>query len=193
MNKKLFNIAILSLFLSLFLAAQTHAAPLRSPKGDTPDNSLYRKAKFIIKGKVKQIRNKRSFNGDMTFTRTTIAVSEELKGKAGGKTIIVEIQEKEADEEAESGDPSLADKRPQFEKGEDVLLFLTRSFWRKNVYYLADSHSGKYSICPDDSLQREPCFETLAEEEDINEEEVQNEEKHAEDDNSSTQSEAENN
>ncbi|MEK7523374.1 MAG: hypothetical protein AAB569_07325, partial [Patescibacteria group bacterium] len=32
------------------------------------------------------------------------------------------------------------------EKGEQVLLFLTNSFWRKNVYYIVGGISGKYTI-----------------------------------------------
>ena len=35
---------------------------------------------------------------------------------------------------------------PTLEKGEQALLFLTNSFWRKNVYYIVGGISGKYTI-----------------------------------------------
>ena len=35
---------------------------------------------------------------------------------------------------------------PRLERGEQALLFLTNSFWRKNVYYIVGGISGKYTI-----------------------------------------------
>src|SRR3989338_3646950 len=42
---------------------------------------------------------------------------------------------------------------PSLGKGEQVLLFLTNSFWRKNVYYIVGGVLGKYAICPDDTVR----------------------------------------
>lgn len=163
MSKILLNTAILSLFLSLFIAAQAHAAPLKQGKGETPDDNLYRKARFIIRGKVKQIRTKKSFNGEIVYTRATISVSEGIKGKIPGKTITVEHQE-DSEAELSAFSSEAENEQPKFEKGEETLLFLTRSFWRKNIYYLIDGYGGKYSICPNDSLQHDPCFKVSDEE-----------------------------
>ena len=61
---------------------------------------------------------------------------------------------------------------PTLEKGERVLLFLTNSFWRKNVYYIVGGVLGKYAICSDDTVRMgSSCDEE--DEDDTNEEVVQ--------------------
>ena len=75
-------------------------------------------------------------------------VREVVKGKNIKKNITVEY------EGGEVGDIGVrVEDEPTLEKGEQVLLFLTNSFWRKNVYYIGGGVLGKYAICTDDTVR----------------------------------------
>ena len=45
------------------------------------------------------------------------------------------------------------EENPSLEQEEKVILFLTNSFWRKNIYYIVGGASGKYAVCANDTVK----------------------------------------
>ena len=108
---------------------------------------LAQDAKIIVRGEVKSVRSYKGIN-DVIYTRASVLVSDVIKGKNIKKNITVEY------EGGEVGDIGMrVEDEPTLEKGEQVLLFLTNSFWRKNVYYIVGGVLGKYAICTDDTVR----------------------------------------
>ena len=104
-------------------------------------------AKIIVQGEVKSVKSYKGIN-DIIYTRASVLVSDVFKGKIAKKNITVEYRG------GEVGNVGLSvEDEPSLEKGERVLLFLTNSFWRKNVYYVVKGVSGKYAICSDDTVR----------------------------------------
>ena len=151
MSKKLTVIAFFCLFLFVFAPSKSFANT--NDFGDSEIFSsdsakiLIKEAKIIIKGEVKSIKLFRGIN-DVVYTRASVLVSETIKGKIAKKNITVEYRTDEADNL-----DLLAEESPNLEQGEDVILFLTNSFWRKNIYYIVGGASGKYAVCDDDTVK----------------------------------------
>lgn len=128
---------------------------------------LTKEAKIIIKGEVKSVKLSKGIN-DVIYARASVLVNEVIKGKVAKKNITVEYKEGETDDFG-----LLTKNTPSFEQGEVVILFLTNSFWRKNVYYLVGDASGKYAICADDTVVvRYSCDEENQEAENIISDEI---------------------
>ena len=101
---------------------------------------LAKEAKIIVQGEVKSVKSYKGIN-DIIYTRASFSVNDVFKGKIAKKNITVEY------EGGEVGNLGLSvEDEPSLEKGEQALLFLTNSFWRKNVYYIVGGISGKYTI-----------------------------------------------
>ena len=174
MNKQISNgvnkniIAIASLFLALtfFLPVSSFALMI-----ERSAEELAQDAKVIVQGEVKNVRSYKGING-VIYTRALVMVNDVIKGKNIKKNITVEY------EGGEVGDVGVwVEDEPSLEKGEQVLLFLTNSFWRKNVYYIVGGVLGKYAICSDDTVRiGSSCDENNETDKDINEEEIQNSE-----------------
>ena len=174
MNKQISNrvnkniIAIASLFLALtfFLPVSSFALMI-----ERSAEELAQDAKVIVQGEVKNVRYYKGING-VIYTRALVMVNDVIKGKNIKKNITVEY------EGGEVGDVGVwVEDEPSLEKGEQVLLFLTNSFWRKNVYYIVGGVLGKYAICSDDTVRiGSSCDENNETDKDINEEEIQNSE-----------------
>ena len=172
MNKNITVIASLFLALTFFLPTSSFALMI-----ERSAEEIAQDAKVIIQGKVKSVRSYTGING-IIYTRASVLVSDVIKGKNIKKNITVEY------EGGEVGPPRLS---PHSEAGgeagdigvfvedEQVLLFLTNSFWRKNVYYIVGGVSGKYAICPGDSVLI-GCFCDKEDEAVVDEEEIQNSE-----------------
>lgn len=141
MNKNIIAIAFLFLALVFFSPAKSFAL-----MADMGTAELAQEAKIIVQGEVKSVKSYKGIN-DIIYTRASFLVSDVVKGKIAKKNIIVEY------EGGEIGDDSFwAEDEPTLEKGEQALLFLTNSFWRKNVYYIVGGVLGKYAICSDDTI-----------------------------------------
>ena len=141
MNKNI--IATAFLFLALIFFSPVSSFALMIEKGA---EELAQDAKVIVQGEVKSVRSYKGING-VIYTRASVVVSDVIKGKNIKKNITVEY------EGGEVGDVGVfVEDEPTLEKDEQVLLFLTNSFWRKNVYYIVGGVLGKYAICPDDTV-----------------------------------------
>ena len=142
MNKNI--IATAFLFLALIFFSPVSSFALMIEKGA---EELAQDAKVIVQGEVKSVRSYKGING-VIYTRASVVVSDVIKGKNIKKNITVEY------EGGEVGDIGVrVEDEPTLEKGEQVLLFLTNSFWRKNVYYIVGGVLGKYAICSDDTVR----------------------------------------
>ena len=142
MNKNILVIASLFLALTFFLPASSLALMIEKSAEE-----LAQGAKVIIQGEVKSVRSYKGING-VIYTRASVLVSDVIKGKNIKKNITVEY------EGGEVGDVGVrVEDKPSLEKDEQVLLFLTNSFWRKNVYYIVGGVLGKYAICSDDTVR----------------------------------------
>lgn len=158
MSKKNTIIAFFLLFLVVF-------APLKSfaSQNDFEDSEMFsedstkiltKEAKLIVKGEVKNIKLTKGIN-DITYARASVLVDEFIKGKLSKKNILVEYRVGEMDNSSLPTEENL-----NFEQGEEVILFLTNSFWRKNIYYIIGGASGKYAVCDDDTIKTgTPCDE----------------------------------
>ena len=155
MSKKITIIAFFLLFLFVFAPAKSFANT--NDFGDSEIFSadsakmLTREAKIIIKGEVKSVKSFRGIN-DVVYTRASVLISDFIKGKVAKKNIIVEYKKGEVDL-ADSFMSLETENAPSLKQGEDVILFLTNSFWRKNVYYLVGGSSGKYALCADNTVK----------------------------------------
>src|SRR3972149_2374273 len=142
MNKNITVIASLFLALTFFLPTSSFALMI-----ERSAEEIAQDAKVIIQGKVKSVRSYKGING-IIYTRASVLVSDVIKGKNIKKNITVEY------EGGEVGDIGVwVEDEPSLEKGERALLFLTNSFWRKNVYYIVGGVLGKYAICSDDTVR----------------------------------------
>ena len=142
MNKNIIAIAFLFLALTFFSPASSFALMIEKSAEE-----LAQDAKVIIQGEVKSVRSYKGING-VIYTRASVVVNDVIKGKNIKKNITVEY------EGGEVGDVGVrVEDEPTLEKGEQVLLFLTNSFWRKNVYYIVGGVLGKYAICSDDTVR----------------------------------------
>ena len=142
MNKNIIVIASLFLALTFFSPISSFALMIEKSAEE-----LSQDAKVIIQGEVKSVRSYKGING-VIYTRASVVVNDVIKGKNIKKNITVEY------EGGEVGDVGVrVEDEPTLEKGEQVLLFLTNSFWRKNVYYIVGGVLGKYAICPDDTVR----------------------------------------
>ena len=142
MNKNILVIA--SLFLALIFFSPVSSFALMIEKSA---EELAQDAKMIIQGEIRSVRSYIGINC-VSYTRASVLVSDVIKGKNIKKNITVEY------EGGEVGDIGVwVEDEPTLEKGEQVLLFLTNSFWRKNVYYIVGGVLGKYAICTDDTVR----------------------------------------
>ena len=142
MNKNILVIA--SLFLALIFFSPVSSFALMIEKSA---EELAQDAKMIIQGEIRSVRSYKGING-VIYTRASVMVREVVKGKNIKKNITVEY------EGGEVGDIGVrVEDEPTLEKGEQVLLFLITSFWRKNVYYIVGGVLGKYAICTDDTVK----------------------------------------
>ena len=142
MNKNILVIA--SLFLALIFFSPVSSFALMIEKSA---EELAQDAKVIIQGEVRSVKSYKGING-VIYTRALVLVSDVIKGKNIKKNITVEY------EGGEVGDVGVrVEDEPSLEKGEQILLFLTNSFWRKNVYYIVGGVLGKYAICSDDTVR----------------------------------------
>ena len=142
MNKNIIAIAFLFLALTFFLPVSSFALMIEKSAEELAQN-----AKIIVQGEVKSVKSYKGING-VIYTRASVLVNDVIKGKNIKKNITVEY------EGGEVGDIGVwVEDEPSLEKGEQVLLFLTNSFWRKNVYYIVGGVLGKYAICPDDTVR----------------------------------------
>ena len=162
MKRNIIAIAFLFLALSFFSPVESLASMADIGTAElTPD------AKVIVQGEVKSVKFYKGIN-DIIYTRALVLVNDVIKGKVAKKNITVEYRG------GEVGNLGLSiEDEPTLEKGERVILFLTNSFWRKNVYYVVGGVLGKYAICPDDTVRiGSSCGQD--EEFVINEDEIQN-------------------
>lgn len=135
MKKIISATVFLFLALAFFSPAKSFAL-----MADIDGEDLAKEAKIIVQGEVKSIRSYKGIN-DVIYTRASVSVSDVFKGKIAKKNITVEYRG------GEVGDLGLSiEDEPTLEKGEQVLLFLTNSFWRKNIYYIVGGISGKHTI-----------------------------------------------
>lgn len=135
MKKITLAIAFLFLTLSFFLPANSFAL-----MADMGTEELAKEAKIIVQGEVKSVKSYKGIN-DIIYTRALVSVSDVFKGKIAKKNITVEYRG------GEIGRLGLSvEDEPTLEKGEQALLFLTNSFWRKNVYYIVGGVLGKYTV-----------------------------------------------
>jgi len=142
MNKNIIVTASLFLALTFFSPISSFALMIERNAAE-----LAQDAKVIIQGEVKSVRSYKGING-VIYTRASVLVSDVIKGKNIKKNITVEY------EGGEVGDVGVrVEDKPSLEKDEQVLLFLTNSFWRKNVYYIVGGVLGKYAICSDDTVR----------------------------------------
>ena len=142
MNKNI--IVIASLFLALIFFSPVSSFALMIEKSA---EELAQDAKVIVQGEVRSVKSYKGING-VIYTRASVMVSDIIKGKNIKKNITVEY------EGGEVGDIGVrVEDEPTLKKGEQVILFLTNSFWRKNVYYIVGGVLGKYAICSDDTVR----------------------------------------
>jgi len=142
MNKNI--IVTASLFLALIFFSPVSSFALMIEKSA---EELAQDAKVIVQGEVRSVKSYKGING-VIYTRASVIVSDVIKGKNIKKNITVEY------EGGEVGDIGVwVEDEPSLEKGERALLFLTNSFWRKNVYYIVGGVLGKYAICSDDTVR----------------------------------------
>jgi len=142
MNKNLIVIASLLLALIFFSPVSSFALMIEKSAEE-----LAQDAKVIVQGEVRSVKSYKGING-VIYTRASVIVSDVIKGKNIKKNITVEY------EGGEVGDIGVwVEDEPSLEKGERALLFLTNSFWRKNVYYIVGGVLGKYAICSDDTVR----------------------------------------
>ena len=142
MNKNIIVTASLFLALTFFSPISSFALMIERNAAE-----LAQDAKVIIQGEVKSVRSYKGING-VIYTRASVVVNDVIKGKNIKKNITVEY------EGGEVGDVGVrVEDKPSLEKDEQVLLFLTNSFWRKNVYYIVGGVLGKYAICSDDTIR----------------------------------------
>src|SRR3989338_1719139 len=142
MKKNILVIASLLLALIFFSPVSSFALMIEKSAAE-----LAQDAKVIVQGEVRSVKSYKGING-VIYTRASVLVSDVIKGKNIKKNITVEY------EGGEVGDIGVwVEDEPMLEKGERALLFLTNSFWRKNVYYIAGGVLGKYAICPDDTVR----------------------------------------
>jgi len=141
MNKNIIVMASLLLTLTFFLPVSLFALMIEKSAAE-----LAQDAKVIVQGEVRSVKSYKGING-VIYTRASVVVNDVIKGKNIKKNITVEY------EGGEVGDVGVfVEDEPTLEKGEQVLLFLTNSFWRKNVYYIVGGVLGKYAICSDDTV-----------------------------------------
>ena len=136
MKRNIIAIAFLFLALSFFSPAKSFALMADTGAAELArlDSArLAKEAKVIVQGEVKSVKSYKGIN-DIIYTRTSFSVSDVFKGKIAKKNITVEYRGGEIEDE------------PRLERGEQALLFLTNSFWRKNVYYIVGGISGKYTV-----------------------------------------------
>lgn len=142
MKKFIAASAFLFLALAFFSPAKSFAS-----MPDIGAAELAKEAKVIVQGEVKKVKSYKGLSG-VIYTRASVLVSDIIKGKIAKKNITVEYKG------GEVGNIGLSvEDEPLLEKGERVILFLTNSFWRKNVYYVVGGVLGKYAICPDDTVR----------------------------------------
>ena len=142
MKRNIIAIAFLFLALVFFSPAKSFAL-----MADIGTAELAKEAKIIVHGEVKSVKSYRGIN-NIIYTRASVSVSDVFKGKIAKKNITVEY------EGGEVGNIGMSvEDEPTLEKGEQVLLFLTNSFWRKNIYYVVGGVLGKYAICLDDTVR----------------------------------------
>ena len=135
MNKNITVVAFLLLTLALFSPAKSFALMANISAAE-----LAGEAKIIVQGEVKSVKSYKGIN-DIIYTRASVLVSDVFKGNIAKKNITVEYRG------GEVGNLGLSiEDEPTLEKGEQALLFLTNSFWRKNVYYIVGGISGKYTV-----------------------------------------------
>lgn len=135
MKKITLATAFLFLTLSFFSPAKSFAL-----MADMGTEELAKEAKIIVQGEVKSVKSYKGIN-DIIYTRALVSVSDVFKGKIAKKNITVEYRG------GEVGRLGLSvEDTPSLEQGEQVLLFLTNSFWRKNIYYIVGGLSGKHTI-----------------------------------------------
>lgn len=134
---KKITLAIAFLFLALAFLSPAKSFALMA---DIGTEELAKEAKIIVQGEVRSIRSYKGIN-DIIYTRALVSVSDVFKGKIAKKNITVEYRGGEIGRLGLS-----AEDEPTLEKGEQALLFLTNSFWRKNVYYIVGGVLGKYTI-----------------------------------------------
>lgn len=151
MIKKLTVFGFFCLFLFVFLPeksfANTNDLVVSEIFNADSAKLLTKEAKIIIKGEVKSVKSSKGINNAI-YVRASVLVSETLKGKISKKNITVEYKENDPDDFE-----LLTEETPSLKQGEEVILFLTNSFWRKNVYYLVGGSSGKYAICADNTVK----------------------------------------
>ena len=142
MNKNIIAAAFLFLALIFFSPISSFALMIEKSAEE-----LAQDAKVIIQGEVRSVKSYKGING-VIYTRASVMVSDIIKGKNIKKNITVEY------EGGEVGDIGVrVEDEPTLKKGEQVILFLTNSFWRKNVYYIVGGVLGKYAICSDDTVK----------------------------------------
>ena len=142
MNKNIIAAAFLFLALIFFSPISSFALMIEKSAEE-----LAQDAKVIIQGEVRSVKSYKGING-VIYTRASVMVSDIIKGKNIKKNITVEY------EGGEVGDIGVrVEDEPTLKKGEQVILFLTNSFWRKNVYYIVGGVLGKYAICSDDTVR----------------------------------------
>ena len=135
MNKNTTVAAFLLLTLAFFSPAKSFALMANISAAE-----LAGEAKIIVQGEVKSVKSYKGIN-DIIYTRASVLVSDVFKGNIAKKNITVEYRG------GEVGNLGLSiEDEPTLEKGEQALLFLTNSFWRKNVYYIVGGISGKYTV-----------------------------------------------
>ena len=168
MSKKNAIIAFFLLSLVIFVPIKSFAVT-----NDFEDSEMFnedsakiliKEAKVIIKGEVKNVKYSRGIN-DVVYTKASILVDEIIKGKVAKKNITVEYREGKADDFG-----LFTEENPSLEQEEKVILFLTNSFWRKNIYYIVGGASGKYAVCANDTVKVGSSCDSKGETEIIDEE-----------------------
>lgn len=146
--------ALAFLFLALVFFSPAKSFALME---DISATELAQEAKIIVQGEVKSVRSYKGIN-DIIYTRASVLVSDIFKGKIAKKNITVEYRGGEIGSPRSSSgvagnlglsiedEPTLEKGESRLMRGEQVLLFLTNSFWRKNIYYIVGGISGKYTL-----------------------------------------------
>ena len=102
--------------------------------------NLSKKADIILTGKVSHKQSNWNANKTKIFTKTTIQVSEYLKGQAGINSVEVTYPGGEVGDVGE-----LYTHMPTFENDEEVLVFLKKDKNNK-VYHVLNGDEGKIKI-----------------------------------------------
>ena|ERR1041385_4196238 len=129
MMKRIFIFA----FLLLILLDSAHATTVRRLSFD----QLIGKAEIIVAGQVTDSRTYRTSDGKLILTSYTVQVGENIKGKAPATVTVTTVGGK-------VGNTTLrVSGMPQFQTGENTVLFLERSGGYTTVVGL---NQGKFSI-----------------------------------------------